>query len=505
MMNRKKNLLKSVFFLFVLFSFSYVSLFSEENNDVVASSVQSESVNNDEKLTNASIKKALKKEESDKKKEAKLQKKKDKEALEKSKKDSKKTTSKMNIVEVVSNEGVFQAKTIENLVGNIKLLLKGSVGSFQFYSVNKDSLLQPLLAGYDEFTSSFFSLRVGKKEYKLSNNIGIVIGARKSQDGAQLVYVVPGVARVFLRFECVKSSEEFNENILKITAVVKNRSKRTEYFALKNVLDTFLGEQKGPHFSTAEDISINSEMQYRKFDKMKWIMSRNNKASMQILLYGADITPPEVVSLSNKDLLTLPSWIPSVVRSRTFDSVLSYNNSAVCINWETVRLAPNEEQSFSYYIAVSADDEIPCGEDFIYNLEKKLKKASPVENEKSLKFVEPDKVLEKNIIEPKKVESVIQEEKKDNNIAQENENTTQKPEYIEATQNISSQQEQSGEVPNVRFDVETIGVEKLNYQYIQGLIERINTLEGSDENLDRNELLRLNSELDAILEKLRQM
>ena len=57
----------------------------------------------------------------------------------------------------------------------------------------------------------------------------------------------------------------------------------------------------------------------------------------------------------------------------------------------------------------------------------------------------------------------------------------------------------------VPFDIETIGAEKLNYQYIQSLIDRINSLEGDDQNLDRNELLRLNAELDAILEKLRQM
>ena len=37
----------------------------------------------------------------------------------------------------------------------------------------------PVLAGYDEFTSSFLSLRVDKKEYHLSDNIGIIIGGRE--------------------------------------------------------------------------------------------------------------------------------------------------------------------------------------------------------------------------------------------------------------------------------------------------------------------------------------
>lgn len=430
-----------------------------------------EPVEIEERVTNASSRRALRRQERELKKKAKEAEKAasvknagEETAEENNSEEKLSPGKKINVVELVSGEGIFQAKDIESQIGNIRLLLKGSVGSFQFYAVNQDGASQPLLAGYDEFTSSFFSLRAGKKEYRLSDNIGIVIGTRQSELGAQMVYVVPKVARVLVRFECLKSDENGNADILKVNIIVRNRSARTEVFALKNVLDTFLGEQKGPHFSTADERAINSERQYRKFDSVQWISSANSKAAMQILLFGGDITSPEVVSLSNKDILALPSWIPSVVSSRTFDSVLSYNNSAVCINWEEKTLAPQEEFSCTYYIATASGGALPAGAQFISALESDSAG---------------------NGAEQGNAESFA------------GGNSTASREEISGTQ---------GNAVNVQvpFTVDSIGADKLNYQYIQDLIDRINALEGNGANLDRNELLRLNAELDAILEKLRQ-
>ena len=60
------------------------------------------------------------------------------------------------------------------------------------------------------------------------------------------------------------------------------------------------------------------------------------------------------------------------------------------------------------------------------------------------------------------------------------------------------------EIPNVKFDVATLSREKLSQEYVAGLMERIANLEDSGKNVDREELLMLNAELDAILEILRQ-
>ena len=59
-------------------------------------------------------------------------------------------------------------------------------------------------------------------------------------------------------------------------------------------------------------------------------------------------------------------------------------------------------------------------------------------------------------------------------------------------------------IPNVKFDVKQLSKEKLSQEYVQQLIERISNLEDSGSDIDREEILMLNAELDAILEVLRQ-
>lgn len=399
------------------------------------------------------------------KKLIKEQKKAEAEELKRLKKLERKSSVPIKVVGMIGGEGVFQAKTIENTVGNIKVLVKGTVGSFQLYSLDRDGTAFPVLAGHDEFTSSFFSLRVGKKEYRLTDNIGIVIGARKDDTGAQLVYVVPDVARVHIKFECLKSCASQNQDVLKITSSVKNISKRAADFALKNVLDTILGEQSISHFSTAENVVVNTEMQFRRFDKAKWIISENKKTAMQILLYGADITPMEVVSLSNKDLLLLQNWIPSIIQSRTFDSVLSYNNSAVAINWEPEHLEQGQETSFTYYIAFASNGTKPAGETFIKNFGE----------------------MQLNSTDEQDAQADVPKETEDSE-----------------SKNASGAAEISQpDKTNVEFNPAMIPPEKINYEYVRKLLERIDALENDAEKVNREEILNLNAELDAIMEILR--
>ena len=502
---------------------------------------------------------------------------------------SKKSDEKVKVVEVVSDEGAFQAKNVSNQVGNVKVALKGGVGSFQFYTLNHDKVASPVLSGYDESTSSFFSIQAGKKEYKLIDNAGIVIGTRKSQRGSQIVYVVPGLARLFVKFDAFRSDPNKPEDILKVTAIIKNRSGQEEVFAIKNVLDTVLGEQRGLHFSTAQDLAINNEMQFRKMDKIRWVKSDSTKASMQILLTGANITSPEVVSLANKDLLSHSSWVPNVVRSRSFDSVISYNNSAVCLNWESVTLAPDGEKTFIYYIAFGNDGQAPRGDEFIQELERQIRERGE-EKKYSVKEFEDlyqsalsyaqvgdyekafDKVMklwqnpenrnerleslknyiesqvdassaekfetqietltqnsevnkvpetEKNdkftvsnsneplpsdtqVIKNDKIQSKKPEEKKEEPVEKIGETPKADDSQIYREKKELPPREEAKDVDSPDFNPDELPKEKLNFNYVQGLIDRIYSLESEDD-LDRTELIRLNAELDAIMKKLREM
>ncbi|MDE7382832.1 MAG: hypothetical protein K2M99_02965 [Treponemataceae bacterium] len=372
-------------------------------------------------------------------------KKKAEEAEKKNKKEASRFASRDTDVSSGDKKTAFSSKTIEVSDGKVKILMKGALGSFQLYALDNEKSI-PLLSGNDEFTSSFYALRVGKKDFKLTNNIGVLVGARKIENCVQMMYSIPKVACVLLTYECISSYPGEQKDMLKITASVLNVGKKADTFSLKTVFDTCLGEQKGPHFSTADNKEINKEMQFQKFDSAKWIISGNDTASMQILLYGADITVPNVVSLANKDLLSMPTWIPNVYGAKNFDSVVSYNNSSVCINWADVMLSPEEEVSFVYYIAVATAGEIPQGEKFIEW------QASLHSDEKEASYVPEQKVKD------------------------------------------------GGSSSQIYIDPE-----KLSREYIQSLIDRINALENNSQMVDRSELMMLNAELDLILEKLRQM
>ena len=419
-------------------------------------------------------------------------------------------------------EETFKSKTVENSVGRVKFLAKGAVGSFQLYALGENGSQIPLLAGYDEFTSSFISLLAGKKEYKLTNNIGIVIGARKTESGIQMVYVVPDVARVLLSFESVPrqvlAKKKISSDVVKVSLSVMNRSNKTMKFSLKEIFDTVLGEQLGPHFSTSEEIAINSERQYRRFDKVKWISSSNSKAGIQFIFSGEGIKTPEAVSLSNKDLLALQKWIPQVISSRTFDSVLSYNNSAVCINWEGKMLEPEEQFELSYYIAVASDGVPLDGNRYVEEFEKSSAAfASSDETEveddsyaraselyAAQKYNEAYRVVKEAWKNPENQTYQLSNLKK--MIEDKLGFSDFKPSFDSAEKTVPAKKEQKSSKTQKSETAKTEETKNLSYdsEYIQNLIDKIKNLQENSDNVDRNELLKLNYELDEAIKRLEQ-
>lgn len=486
-----KMINKKALVVFIVMIFSLFTVFGKETKksskakqkEVKQQIEQVEQVEQKNKENKKESKAKQKKAEKKKKKEqAKLEKEKAKAAKEEAKA-AKEEEAPVKVIAMVSDEGVFSRKNVVKKVDNIKMLLKGNIGSFQFYAVDEQGNEIPVLAGYDEFTSSFLSLRVDKKEYRLSDKIGIVIGAREKENGGQLVYVVQDVARVLVDFTCVSATTEYPANILRVDICVENRGKEVKNFGIKNVLDTYLGEHEGCHFRAGNGIIHNTEIQYRKMSRVKWLYSGNSKAGIQVLLQGADIISPEVLSLSNKDVLNLPAWVPDLVEGRPFDSVFSYNNSAIGMNWENLRIKPKEEKKITYYIVFTTKNQDLMGDEFLkyfgqvggYNPDA-VEKVSTGERKIS-DWIDDEDVV-KNVKEPK--------QKKDVEV-------------------ISSEEKPLvNEVKNVEFDVDSIEKEKLNYEYIQELIDKINKLEADDSEINKNELLMLNTELDVILEKLRQ-
>ena len=395
------------------------------------------------------------------------------------KKSSKKTKQKASskTKKTSKNKGnPFSQKKINHTVGNIKLYLNGKLGTYNISVLDDKAVAYNVLETYDECTSSFFSLLIGTKEYKLSDKTGISVAARSTENGGQLLYSVQKLANVIVDFSCIKSEAQKAEDIVQVTVSVQNITKRLEAYGIKAVLDTVLGERFSAHFYDKEKL-INYELQVKNFDDLKSISSRNSKAAMEVLFACADASLPEVFSLANKDVFTLSGWIPPCGDGKPFDSVFSYNNSAVGLNWSPVKVNPEESFSVKFYIALSTDGRPSPGEEFVKLYEKKqeeLKEAEMLEQESN---AENNNVY-KNIVSSES-ESVKKVPK-----------PSAQPE--KKTQNSSLPEEKS---------LKPVSKSQLDPVYIQKLIDKIEKLDPNS-TLERSEFLLLNDELDSIIEAL---
>jgi len=256
----------------------------------------------------------------------------------------------------------------------------------------------------------------------------------------------------------MKTQPGSDDDMLKVQLSVTNRRTRTDSFALKGVFDTVLGEKTDTHFSTAQTKSVNSEVQFRTMKNEKWITSRGDGTAVQFLFDGPGITPPSLVTLGNKDIVSLPLWEPVAASTRSFDNVMSYNNSAVAVNWDKTELKPGQTASVVFYIVLASGGDEPAGGAYLTSLSGDGTGKAGTEQSPS---------------------------------------AVQTP--VPAALPPLTVPKQKTDVP---FDV--ITEEKLDPEYIRALISRINSLEDDGSTVNRDELLRLNTELDAILAKLRQ-
>ena len=388
-------------------------------------------------------------------------------------------------------------RPITSSVGNIKINVRPKKGTFSIAVVNENEKSIPVLSTANEYTTTSLYLKAGKKLLKLCDDSNVVAAARKTAKGISILYTIDKSASVILDFECLSSTEGYPEDTIKVTATVQSLAKKKQDFALKLILDTVLGETDRHHFYTKDDTPIKGEVLYHSMKDEKWVTSKNAKASMQIIFDGADITPVESVALANYTTVDTKKWEADMTTFRSFDTVLSYNNSALAIYWPKVSLEPEEEYSEIFYISMATGDAIPGGAAWINA------QALPQSDEEALAAEEKTPSQEKpeasvqNIQAVKEGEVVKQEPVKSEPAKTEAAKPENKAEQAETkTQSISAVDEKTpGKRPSVSED-------KLTFDYIQMLLDKIESLESGDPEANKETINALNEELDAILEIL---
>lgn len=331
-------------------------------------------------------------------------------------------------------------------LGNVAITLRGGTGSFNIYAIGKNSK-NSVFSVADDSSSSYFSILYDGIEYRLNYAAAVTPEIRELDGSCQLAYKLEKSLQVVLDFSILKSSADAPADMVKISVYTTNLTEQKHTVAVKALFDTILGENTDYHFVTADGREINSEAQFVDFEKNPWICSRNAKTSLQLIYQGKTISPLQSLSIANRDSLNRSTWIPVVNPEKGFSSVLAYNNSAVCLNWPQVELEGGKTSVITMYVAVGVDG-------------KEARASAFLEGLASEPATEVVGVTEKNDFVVKK--------------------------------------------PDVDFVVAPVTDRQLDPAYIQNLIDRINALQSDPKLVDRTEIRRLNAELDAILQKIRQ-
>ena len=392
-------------------------------------------------------------------------------------------------------------RPITNTIGNIKLDVRPKKGTFSICVVNPNEKAIPVISTANEYTTTSLYLKAGKKILKLCDDSNVSSAAKKTANGVSIRYTIDKTAIVQLDFECFASVDGQNEDSIKITASVQSLSKKKTDFALKMVLDTVLGETDRHHFYTLDDVPVKGEVLYHSMDEEKVIVSKNAKANMQLILAGADVSPVESVALANYTTIDTRKWEADMTTFRSFDTVLSYNNSAVAIYWPKEALEPDEEMERIFYISMATGENIPGGAAYIMGQtvegeeasEEEAQEQEPaLEKQDNTGAVESIQAVKEEpaVIEP--VTETVKPEPVKTEPAVKNE-----PKVIEPQPVLTETKPQAVSTPEKKpFE---ISEDKLSIDYIQALLDRIESLEEGDPEVNKEEINALNAELDAII------
>lgn len=345
--------------------------------------------------------------------------------------------------------------------------LSESSGTFKVWAVSENGLKKSLFSTSDGGKTSSFYLKVDKTAYKLNQSSAVSRQLRKTKDGAQLVYKVRKDAQVALNFSFGKTGATEIDDVIFLDAYVTNISEKEHYYDLKAIFDTMIGENTDIPFRTQINRVIDSEYLFSdsEIDAEKGLMFSDGRTSVEIPFFGKNLTRYETVLVGSLSSLEKKEWIPESVKFRGFNDFNSSMNTAVMLDWDGFYLSAGKTKKISMCFVFGQDGLIPCGKFFTDDYVPEKKSSAKI-NEK----------IEKK--EPEKVDIPS-----DNII-------------------LKEKSEKAEEKRTVDFKVVQIYDYQLDPEYIQKLVNRINSMQSDSNNVNHDEIVRLNAELDAIFEKL---
>ena len=432
------------------------------------------------------------------------------------------------------------SKDFDGVFGIYRMELHEKSGTFTLSMLDSEGeRFKPIFNPWDNSSGTLLYLKCGSRVYPLSKLGGVPVIQNMSETSATITYNIKNVAEVNFIFSfCSSETGMFSEtaDLVVVDVLVKNISKKTQLYSLRGVFDTFLGENTVSHFSTKALNSLNSEVLFNSMYTDKWIKSSDGKNSIKFLLDGDTITRPSSVVVANRDILKVDTWNSRVVTGRGFNSLFSYNNSAIGITWGTYKIAPSKLFGVRFYISGATSSAEPSDtSSYFFTSGKALQSASFVaESDKlianeSVEYVEvtndnKKENLKKSVGDDKEevvsvsegsesvVDEVTEEYVEDATEYVEEEIFVEDDSFVEeefvedeyTDVNYIEDEYSQENLDETNLPYVEITPEKLNLDYVAELIKEIEELEKNPDLYDASRILYLHTELDTILEILEQ-
>jgi hypothetical protein len=245
--------------------------------------------------------------------------------------------------------------TIEVKEGRIKLVLHENMGRFSLYYLPdlETSQYIPFLVTDDPRTS-YVSIVVNDKVYKLGESGGFKETAEQISGGAQFTWVSDTIT-ITQKFLFVSSlASPFTDGV-QIVLSITNNSKQELKIAVRYLFDTYLGEKINVHFTTNKLVKLSKETLITKSDAIKYWISPMTDAEvgkletgLQCATQGQGITTPDKIIFANWKRLSDTSWAYTASSSRSFSNLpYSVNDSSVCQYYDPKQVKPGAKFTVS--------------------------------------------------------------------------------------------------------------------------------------------------------------
>ncbi len=337
--------------------------------------------------------------------------------------------------------------------GLVRMETVRASGAVLFYILNGKKAY-PALSVRECGQGNYFSVFSRAKEYKMNKAGHAGYSYSVGENSIVETITMKGVAEIKASYEIGKSSpKEKRADSIKVKVQLKNLSGRDGVLALKAVYNLCLGENRKAHFSTPLKNEVSSEYVIFPSNEESWIISSDSQNAVELVLYGNGVTPPKKAVAANKDVIELSTPVTLFTPGNSFDSLMSYNDSSLALFWEPAALKADETVSYSYILNFSDNG-------FQNSARESESKAEPAQAAAE----KPQEPVEETVVESAQAQVV--EEK------------------VEA-----ASQAADSSSPNL--------------EYVQQLINHINSLEQSDPSLNRLKIQQLQTEVDEVLKFLR--